>query len=166
MSLDPRDGGNWTSGKPGVGVLRGSKFGISAAAHPTVDIASLTIEQADAIRKTEYWDEVDGDMLPPSIAFMLADAGYASGPIVAISEFQLMLGVNPDGIIGPRTLSAMRAAIAKPSAYSLGSGLADVVTEFASRRLLFEAGLSVWSVDDGGWTRRLFHSVVLALSLA
>jgi len=166
FSNDVRDPGNWTSGKPGIGTLKGTKYGIAASAHPDVDIANLTLEQADALRKSEYWDKVNGDALPPSVAFMLADAAYGSGPYVAASEFQAMLGVAQDGDVGAETIGALKAAMAKPSAYALGSGLADVVTEFASRRLLFEAGLGIWSVDEGGWTRRLFHSVVLALALA
>jgi lysozyme family protein len=165
-SVDPRDPGNWTSGRPGVGTLKGTKFGIAASAHPDVDIANLTIEEADALRKSEYWNKVSGDDLPPSIAFMLADAAYGSGPYVAVTEFQAMLGVAQDGNIGPGTIGALTTAIGKPSAYGLGSGLADVVTEYGSRRLLFEAGLGNWSVYEGGWTRRLFHSVVLAMSLA
>lgn len=166
MSLDPRDPGNWTSGKPGIGRLVGTKFGIAASAHPDVDIAGLTIERADAIRKTEYWDAIEGDTLPPSIAFMLADAAYGSGPHVAIAEFQEMLGVHQDGILGPVTRSALNVALAGMSEYGLGSVLADLVTEYASRRLIFEAGLNAWATYQRGWTRRLFHSVVLAMSLA
>jgi lysozyme family protein len=167
FSNDPRDPGNWTSGKPGVGVLKGTKFGIAASSHPDLDIFNLTLEQADGLRKSEYWDKVNGDSLPPAIAFMVADAAYGSGPYVAATELQAMLGVSQDGDIGPlETLPALRVAIGKPSAYGLASGLADVVTEYAARRLLFEARLNNWTVDQGGWTRRLFHSVVLSLALA
>lgn len=165
--MDKSDPGNWTSGKPGIGLLKGTKFGIAASAHPNVDIASLTIEQANGLRKTEYWNKVSGDLLPPSLAFMLADAAYGSGPYIAVTEYQTMLGVDVDGDLGPETIGATKAAVGKPSAYALGSGLADLVTEFASRRLLFEAGLkTTWLTYEGGWTRRLFHSVVLAMSLA
>lgn len=166
FSIDPRDPGNWTSGKPGIGRLVGTKFGIAASAHPDVDIPNLTIERANAIRKSEYWDAINGDTMPPAIAFMLADAAYGSGPHIAATEFQEMLGVESDGVIGPVTKAALKVALAEKSEFGLGSGLADLVTEFASRRLIFEAGLNTWSTYEGGWTRRLFHSVVLAMSLA
>jgi hypothetical protein len=38
---NPADPGNWTGGKIGAGECRGTKFGISAGAHPDLDIANL-----------------------------------------------------------------------------------------------------------------------------
>ena len=49
LSMDPKDSGNWTGGKIGLGKLKGSKYGISAASYPMVDIANLTLEGAKAI---------------------------------------------------------------------------------------------------------------------
>jgi lysozyme family protein len=165
LSMAPYDPGNWTGGKVGVGILKGTKFGIAASSHPGLDIANLTIEEANALRKNEYWDKVSGDNLPAAFAFLVADAAYGSGPNTAAEEFQAMLGVAQDGRIGPKTLVALTEAMAKPSAYTLASGTADLLCEFNSRRLLFEAGLSNWKDAEGGWTRRLFHSLTLALSL-
>ena len=50
------DPGNWTGGAVGCGELRGTKFGISAAAYPAEDIANLTPEAAAAIYRRDYWD--------------------------------------------------------------------------------------------------------------
>lgn len=166
LSLDPTDPGNWTSGKPGVGELRGSMFGIAAASHPDVDIRNLTLERADEIRKTQYWDKVNGDGLPPPVAFMVADAAYGSGPDTAARQFQAMIGAHVDGDIGPETIRDTLAAIAKPSVYPDLTGLDDVIEEYAARRLLFEAGLQIWNIDKGGWTRRLFRSAAIARTLA
>lgn len=167
LSMDPTDSGNWTVGRVGAGVLKGTKFGISAAAHPDVDIANLTIEQADKLRRTEYWEAVNADALPPPIAFMLADAAYMSGQVTAVKQLQAVLGVPQDGDVGEfETIPAIELICVAPSRFQLRSGLCDLVTEFASQRLLFESNLGVWGIDRGGWTRRLFHSVVIALSLA
>jgi lysozyme family protein len=163
VSYDP---GNWTGGAVGAGELKGTKFGIAASSHPNLDIANLTMEQADVLRKSEYWDKINGDGLPPPVAFLLADAAYGSGPPTAAKQFQAMLGVGEDGVIGPVTIAAAKALIAKPSTYALPSGLDDLLCEFNSRRLLFEAALKNWGDAEGGWTRRLFHSLVLAMSLA
>lgn len=165
FSMDPKDPGNWTSGKPGVGILKGTKFGIAASAHPNVDIVNLTLDQANALRKSEYWDAVNGDGLPSPVAFVVADAAYGSGPVTAARQFQAMLGVSQDGDIGPRTISACVAAIAKPSIYPDCTGLDDVLEEYSARRLLFEASLANWSDAKGGWTRRLFRSCAIARSL-
>ena len=43
---DSRDAGNWTGGKVGVGKLVGTKFGLSAATYPTLDIKNITIVEA------------------------------------------------------------------------------------------------------------------------
>ena len=40
----PKDRGNWTGGAIGVGELRGTKYGISAAAFPTLDIKAITLD--------------------------------------------------------------------------------------------------------------------------
>ena len=44
-----RDPGNWSGGAVGKGELRGTRFGISAAAYPTEDIANLTCAAAERI---------------------------------------------------------------------------------------------------------------------
>jgi lysozyme family protein len=155
LSLDPTDPGNWTGGVCHVGQCLGSKFGISAAAHPTIDIAGLTLDRANSLRKIEYWDKVHGDYLPAPIAFMVADAAYMSGPDRAIRQMQQALGLEQDGDLGDKTTLK---ALATPAELFL--------PEFASIRLLFFTTLGLWPRDKGGWTRRLFRGEIAALALA
>lgn len=156
LSLDPTDTGNWTGGAVGRGTLVGTKYGISAASYPTLDIAALTLDQANAIRQTDFWDKVRGDELPAPIAFMVTDAAFMSGPDRAIRQMQQALGVSPvDGVLGAHTLAAAHAA-----------KTLDFLTEFAALRLLFLNTLGPWSVDKGGWIRRLFHGALTASGLA
>ena len=168
LSMDPHDPGNWTSGKVGVGELRGTKFGISSGAHPDVDIANLTLEEANVIRKEQYWDEVRGDEVPAALAIMLADAAYQSGPEAAIKTLQLQLGFTGgwrggvDGVFGKNTMARLQAALARPSHFGMPSGLYDFITEYASQRLMFEMSLGNWQRNKLGWTRRLMHDVALA----
>ena len=61
--VERTDPGNWTGGAVGRGVLRGTKFGISAAAYPTQDIANLTPEAAATIYRRDYWNRVLADHL-------------------------------------------------------------------------------------------------------
>lgn len=159
FSRDPTDPGNWTGGKPGMGVLRGTKFGISAAAHPTLEIEHLTHEQAVAMRRAEYWDRVSGDMLPPAVAFAVADAAYMSGPITARRQLQQVLGVEQDGIFGPETFQALKNKTGTPEA------IEQLLVEFHSVRLLYEASLANWKDARGGWSRRLFAGLLEATSL-
>lgn len=163
LSTDPHDPGNWTGNKVGVGELKGTKFGIAAGSHPDVDIASLTLASANQIRKEGYWDQVRGDEVPPSVAIMLAEAAYGSGPETAIKQMQAVVGTGEDGRFGPATMSKLLAYLARPSAFALPSGLYDFVTEFATQRLEFEEKTGIWQYDHLGWTRRVFHDVALAL---
>lgn len=167
LSLDPHDPGNWTGGRVGLGDLVGTKFGISAAYHPDVDIPNLTIEEANQIRKEAYWDEVRADELPAPIAIMLAEAAYMSGPEVAVKTLQRQLGFrgnDVDGIFGPKTMARLRTALARPSAFALPSGVYDVVTEYAAQRIIFESSLGNWNENKLGWCRRIAHDIALALT--
>lgn len=49
------DKGNWTGGQVGVGELKGTNWGISAASYPHLDIKNLTKEQAKDIFHRDYW---------------------------------------------------------------------------------------------------------------
>lgn len=56
-----------------------TKFGISAKAHPDLDIANLS--QADAVKiyKSEYWDKINGDNLSPALQGTALDAAVNQG---------------------------------------------------------------------------------------
>ena len=56
-----------------------TKFGISAKAHPGLDIANLS--QADAVKiyKSEYWDKINGDKLPSALQNTALDAAVNQG---------------------------------------------------------------------------------------
>ena len=53
FQANPKDRGNWTGGKEGSGKLSGTKYGVSAAAYPSLDINSITLDDAKAI-SAEY----------------------------------------------------------------------------------------------------------------
>jgi Glycosyl hydrolase 108 len=56
-----------------------TKFGISQAAYPNLDIANLTLPQAVSIYKRDYWDKINGDRLPESVALNAFDAAVNQG---------------------------------------------------------------------------------------
>jgi hypothetical protein len=56
-----------------------TKFGISQAAYPNLDIAKLTLPQAVSIYKRDYWDKINGDRLPESVALNAFDAAVNQG---------------------------------------------------------------------------------------
>jgi len=110
LSLDPSDRGNWTGGQVGVGVLKGTKYGISAAAYPRLDIAALTLDDAKDLYRRDYWEACGCDDLAGPLALLLFDEAVNQGQHVAISTLQSVLGVASDGVIGPATTAAIKAA--------------------------------------------------------
>ena len=146
FSDEPADPGNWTGGAVGAGVLRGTKYGVSAAAYPTVDIAALTPDAAQAIYRRDYWNRISGDALPPALALLVFDASVNNGVERAAQWLQAACGVAQDGVIGPQTLAAVAARASDGAALC-----AEVVAE----RLLFMAALPTWRVFGTGWARRL-----------
>jgi lysozyme family protein len=119
----PDDPGNWTGGKIGLGMLRGTKFGISAAAYPTLDIAALTETDAAAIYRRDWWDRFGLARLPPALAGKLFDAAVNIGIENAVRSLQRALRavdvsggagrIAEDGKLGPATFAAASAAPAE-----------------------------------------------------
>jgi lysozyme family protein len=141
---NPSDPGNWTGGEIGKGELRGTNFGISAAAYPNLDIANLTQDEAAAIYKQDYWATIQGDALPGPIALVAFDAAVNAGPKRSVIWLQQAAGVAADGVMGPATLAAVR-----------GGDAAALAREAVVRRLNFSTGLPTWGNFGLGWSRRL-----------
>lgn len=143
LSLDPKDRGNWTGGKVGIGELKGTKYGISAASYPTLDIPNLSLQDAKAIAKRDYWDKVSGDNLRYGIALCLFDFGYNSGIAEAISCAQAAVDLTRDGVLGPKTLSALKL-----------TSLVGFVAEFTAARIKAYTLMPEFPHDGEGWMAR------------
>ena len=108
----PDDPGNWTGGKIGAGELKGTKFGLSAAAYPSLDIASLTETEAAAIYRRDWWDRFGLGRLPALIAAKLFDAAVNMGIESAVRALQRALRaasasrIAEDGKLGPASIEA------------------------------------------------------------
>lgn len=146
LSVVRGDPGNWTGGAVGAGVLRGTKWGISSAAYPDLDIGALTQEDARTLYRRDYWNKIGGDRLPGPLALIMLDSAINSGPGRAEKWLQTALGVKADGAIGPVTLAALDA--------HAGRG-ADLFSEVLALRIVFDASLPTWPLNALGWSRRL-----------
>lgn len=103
-SADPEDHGNWTGGARGRGELRGTKYGISAASYPTLDIPHLSVSDARLIYRRDYWNKLHCDALPTAIALAVFDAAVNHGAERAATWLQLAVRAGVDGIVGPETI--------------------------------------------------------------
>jgi lysozyme family protein len=87
-----------------------TRWGISQRAHPEVDVRTLSREQAQEIYRRSYWEPMRCDELPPPIDMAAFDAAVNQGRVAAARMLQQALGVAVDGIVGPQTIAAARAA--------------------------------------------------------
>jgi lysozyme family protein len=70
ITNDPRDPGGLT------------KWGVALRKHPELtadDIRALTREQASAIYRTDYWNAINADALPPGLALFAFDTAVNCG---------------------------------------------------------------------------------------
>lgn len=145
------DPGNWTGGQVGIGLCAGTKYGISAAAYPKLNIRALEEDDAKVLYRRDYWAPIIGDMLPAPLALLVFDAGVNNGVHRALIWLQQALGVPEDGIVGPATLAAIGNIARGPD------GGADLCVRYLTRRLVFMVSLPSWSLFGEGWAERLFR---------
>lgn len=96
LSTDRSDPGNY---RPD-GTFVGTKFGISALAHPTLDIVNLTKEQALEIYRRDYWQGSGADKLPWPLNLLHFDA-YVQNEAAA-KKFLAASGGNPGRYMAER----------------------------------------------------------------
>ncbi|WP_082557940.1 glycosyl hydrolase 108 family protein [Methylobacterium sp. Leaf361] len=134
-----KDPGNWTGGKVGKGVLKGTKYGIAAASFPTLDIANLTKDQAAEIYRAKYWTTAGCDQLPDGVDLPIFDSSVNSGPSRG------------------KKFAAATAAIA------------DAVTRIkaiSGQRRSFYQGLSTFKTFGKGWLARVAKIEAGAIKMA
>lgn len=145
------DRGNWTSGKVRVGLLKGTKFGISAMTYPELDIEHLTVDEAKAIYYRDWWLELGMDKWKPALSFQMFDAALNHGMFNTSKMLQRGVNVADDGKIGPNTRAAVNAMT-----------LDDVLMCFLSERLEFMTYVGTWDTFGKGWARRIALNLKLA----
>ncbi len=124
-----------------------TKWGISKAAYPDLDIANLTRDDAKAIYRRDYWDACRCYLLPWPWSLYVFDAAVNQGVKTAIKVLQRTVGVTDDGIIGPKTMAAVLRADE------------DLALRYMVARLMRYEALSGWDHYGAGWAYRLFKVV-------
>lgn len=139
FTTNPEDRGNWTGGAIGVGTLKGTNFGLSAASYPHLNLRDLTCDAAQAIYRRDYWRPIRGDELPVGPDLMVFDHAVNAGVGASVRVLQAAAEVTVDGAMGPRTLLAVRQA----DSNDLVLRLSRAQTEFydAGAEAMFRQGL-------------------------
>ena len=107
FQINPSDGGNWTGGEQGSGILVGTNWGVSAPVYakylgrtPTeADMRGMLQSTAQAIYRADYWDTIHGNNMDnQSVANLIYDAAINEGQgTAAIMARQTLndLGASP-----------------------------------------------------------------------
>ncbi len=91
-----------------------TKYGISKRSYPHLDIKNLTLDQAKAIYKKDFWDVIRGDELPSDeLACEALEQAVNMGIKTAVSFLQVVcvaegsIDMVVDGKMGKQTLQAL-----------------------------------------------------------
>lgn len=72
------------------------------------DLKAITTEEAEKIYKDLFWDKCKADKIESqSVAELLVDYAVNSGVKTAAKKIQILVNVEADGAIGPKTLQAI-----------------------------------------------------------
>lgn len=114
---DPDDKGGATKYGITVRTLTAIRFDVDGDGDVTEnDVKSLTYSQAKDILKRKYWDMIQADSIESErIAIKLFDCAVNMGPARATRIAQealndLRYGLVVDGLMGPKTLSALNGS--------------------------------------------------------
>lgn len=108
------------------------------------EVKALTKSKATDIYRENYWNKVAGDDLPAGVDYAVFDFAINSGPARAVKMLQKVVGVDQDGVIGAKTLAAVRKIAAD-----------RIINELCDARLAWLKGLGTFSTFGKGWTSRV-----------
>lgn len=141
---DPDDAGGATN--KGVTIATFRQF--YGAAATVEQLKRITDEQWFHIFKAGYWDRWRADEIASqSVANIVVDWVWASGSY-GITRVQKILGVDPDGIVGPKTLAALNARADEPLFYQIRAARIAFVEDIVRRKPSQKKFLR-------GWTNRI-----------
>ena len=144
FSNDPADAGGATM----CGVTLDTFRMFYGADKTEMDLRRMTDQQWRHIMKTGFWDKCQADMIRnQSVAEIFVDWCVNSGTGM-IKKVQGMVGTKVDGIVGPRTISAINAYEQKRLHYMIKSARAEHYSALVKNRA---ANLKWYD----GWMNRL-----------
>lgn len=152
----PRDPGGATN--LGVTIGTAKRLGLDVDGDGDTDIVDIKLlKPADAgkVYRAEYWNRVKGDQLPAGVDYAVFDFAVNSGVSRASIYLQEIVGVAPDGRIGPLTLQAVEQwdSVA-------------LVEALCGKRMSFLKRLSTWPTFGKGWSSRVTGVLRLAKDMA
>lgn len=149
--FDPRDSGGETNmGITWATLRQAISRGIVP---PATTIRDLTKPQAAAIYRALFWDDTRCGLLPGAVGLVVFDHAVHSGSGAAVRLLQEVVGAPIDGVIGPRTVTAVAGPFATDPE--------QLLTDLIDARFEAQQELIARRPKDArfrrGWRRRLFR---------
>lgn len=140
-----------------------TNFGVTKSVYEAFIGKKVTVDDIKRMKKDDvypiyeklYWNKVKGDDLPAGVDLVVVDFAVNAGVSQSIKTMQRTLGVVADGILGPRTLSMVKAVDPK-----------TFINAFSSQRETFYRKLKGFPTFGKGWLRRVEAVKREALKLA
>ena len=136
----PRDPG----GRTNLGVTQRAYEAWLVRTVTESDMRKLTPSIVKPFYKAMYWDKIKGDDLPSGVDYAAFDLAVNSGVGRASKYLQQIAGVTADGVIGPKSLEAIKSRDPK----EMADALCNMRMDFLKRLPTFET-------FGKGWSRRV-----------
>jgi len=118
------------------------------------EMRNLTPEKVKPLYKKKFWDACKCDELPSGIDYLVFDFAVNAGVGRSAKVLQTAVGANPDGGIGPMTLTAVSNFDA-----------ADLVERFSQAKEDFYRNLPTFATFGRGWLNRVADVKLKAASM-
>ena len=150
-SDDPRDPGGATN----KGITIGTYRNYLGRAVTKDELRAIPLAHLLDIYRTRYWDAARCGDLPRGIDLCVFDLAVNSGPSRAVKILQKCVGVEQDGVIGPKTMAAIKASPPR-----------TLIICFSDARRAFYRSLKAFETFGRGWLRRTDECEQEAIKMA
>ena len=147
----PKDPGGMTN----LGVTKAAWEGYVGKPVDETFMRKLTPEIVKPFYKAMYWDKIKGDQLPNGVDYAAYDLAVNSGVGRAAKFLQEIAGVTVDGVLGPKSMGAIRECDPE-----------QVVDALCDMRLDFLKRLPTFDTFGKGWLIRVADVKAKAADMA
>lgn len=109
------------------------------------NVKNISQGEVEEIYRVRYWNLIKGESLPAGVSYVCFDAAVNSGVGQSIKWLQRAVGVNADGVIGPRTINAVKAF----------HDMDALVDKLCDLRMAFLRQLKTFPTFGKGWSARV-----------
>jgi lysozyme family protein len=147
----PKDPGGMTN----LGVTKAAWEGYVSKTVDEAFMRSLTPDVVKPFYKAMYWDKIKGDQLPAGVDYAAYDLAVNSGVGRAAKYLQQIAGVTVDGVLGPKSMGAIRECDPE-----------QMVEALCNMRLDFLKRLPTFDTFGKGWSIRVADVKAKAADMA